>query len=339
MNNDNKIELFDIPVQLNIWIRPELQKKQFEVIKKIKPKILVLVSDGGRNESENEAIKANRFLYEDGVDWECTVYKLYEKKNNGLYAMIKKTQKFVWENFDWCIFLEDDQIPSVSFFWFCREMLIKYKNDLRIQGINGFNPFGVISNLSSDYFFSNVASSWGIATWKRSNDIIRWNDFDYIDDEYTLNLLKKNMNKYEYSKAIEVANKGIVDGHIPDRELACMISKITENIMFITPKYNLISCLGCGNDSAHSSSINTLPKEIRNLYNSKAYELSFPLKHPKYMIRDTIFEEKMDKLLAYNYPLKTKYRRVIKAIKTIKYEGIKSLIAKYKKVYNYKKQN
>lgn len=72
--------LIDVPVQINIWIRPECQKKQFEVIKKVRPSILFLVSDGGRNEAEWNAIKINRKLYDENIDWNCKVYKLYAKK-------------------------------------------------------------------------------------------------------------------------------------------------------------------------------------------------------------------------------------------------------------------
>ena len=39
--------LVDVPVGVNIWIRPECQEKQFEVLKKARPSILFLISDGG----------------------------------------------------------------------------------------------------------------------------------------------------------------------------------------------------------------------------------------------------------------------------------------------------
>lgn len=85
--------MVDIPVKINIWIRTECQKKQFEIIKKAKPSILFIQSDGGRNETEWDAIRKNRELIDNGIDWECTVYRLYESKNNGLYSMSKKTSE------------------------------------------------------------------------------------------------------------------------------------------------------------------------------------------------------------------------------------------------------
>lgn len=32
--------LVDVPVKINIWIRPECQKRQFEIIKQARPSIL-----------------------------------------------------------------------------------------------------------------------------------------------------------------------------------------------------------------------------------------------------------------------------------------------------------
>ena len=52
--------LVDVPVKINIWIRPECQRKQFEVIKKARPSILFVTSDGGRNDQEWQLIYQNR---------------------------------------------------------------------------------------------------------------------------------------------------------------------------------------------------------------------------------------------------------------------------------------
>ena len=127
--------LVDVPVRVNIWIRPECQRKQFEVLKQARPSIIFLQSDGGRNEKEWEAIRKNRKIFEEEVDWDCTIHKLYEEENQGLYTMGKKVSKYIWEHVDRCIFLEDDFIPAVSFFQYCAELLEKYKDDTRISCI------------------------------------------------------------------------------------------------------------------------------------------------------------------------------------------------------------
>lgn len=53
--------------------------------------------------------------------------------------MGNKVAEYIWKHVNRCIFLEDDQIPSVTFFHFCSELLEKYKDDERIEMICGNN--------------------------------------------------------------------------------------------------------------------------------------------------------------------------------------------------------
>jgi len=179
-NNEIKSFLVDVPVKVNIWTRPSCQRRQFEVIKQARPSILILQSDGGRNESEWVAILENRRIYDKEVDWECTIHRLYEDHNNGMYAMAKKTAQFIWSHYDRCVFLEDDHIPAVSFFRFCAELLERYKDDTRVNLICGANQIEKNKDCTSDYFFSRASCISGIATWKRVID--NWGqDFAYAE--------------------------------------------------------------------------------------------------------------------------------------------------------------
>ena len=82
--------LVDVPVKINIWIREECQKRQWEIIKKARPSILFIQSDGGRNESEWKAINNNRKLIDNGIDWECTVYNCTRIKTMVYIVWVKK---------------------------------------------------------------------------------------------------------------------------------------------------------------------------------------------------------------------------------------------------------
>ena len=74
----------------------------------------------------------------------------------------------VFEIVDRCIFLEDDMVVSDSFFEYCRQLLIKYENDLRVHFITGLNYMGAYDEPDGDYFFSGEGSIWGYALWKRT---------------------------------------------------------------------------------------------------------------------------------------------------------------------------
>lgn len=319
---NDKSYLVDVPVRMNIWIRPECQKRQFEVIKKARPSILFVQSDGGRNEQEWKAIYQNRELVDSGIDWECTIYRFYEDHNNGLYAMGKKVSSFIWKTVDRCIFLEDDYVPAVSFFRYCAELLEKYKDDTRIECICGMNHLGVSEEVSSDYFFSNQGSIWGTATWKRVVDL-RKDGLNYYNDQYVMSLLKEKTKKNRIAwKRIQGYGKdGFFEGHVPGSEFWKEFDIYSQGMFQIIPKRNMINNIGCDTNSVHFSQYEMMPKGLRPLFNMKTYEMEFPMKHPQYVTPDPFYEKKRNRILAYNMPLVQRYRIVETLIYKMKYQG------------------
>lgn len=320
--------LVDVPVSINIWIRPECQKKQFEVIKRARPSVLFVTSDGGRNESEWKLIRQNRKLYEDGIDWDCTIYYVYEEKNNGLYAMDEIRRSFIWDKVDRCIFLEDDQIPSVSFFRFCAEMLEKYKDDLRIYMICGMNQLGISEEVNTDYFFSRAGSIWGFAMWKRTCD--QYGDFSYGSDSYVMDCLKtvtcKDKTTWRYIKTY--AENKFCNGHVAGDEFFLALAPYAQNQLLIIPKYNMISNIGSGVDSAHADELRVLPRGIRRVFNMKTYELRFPLKHPRYIVADLAYERRIKRILGRGYPMVSAWRKIERAFLILRYQGMGGLLEK-----------
>lgn len=301
--------LVDVPVRVNIWIRPDCQRRQFDVIKMARPSIIFLQSDGGRNEDEWKSIYQNRRLIDEGIDWECQVYRFYENHNNGLYVMSKKVTDVIWSKVDRCIFLEDDQIPSVSFFQYCQELLERYKDDQRIECICGMNHLGVSDNVNSDYFFSRQGSIWGIATWKRV--IEERNDFEYFKDSYVMGLLKQRTkhNKKSWNRICAYANNEYYEGHVAGGEFWFEFDMYGQNRLQIIPKYNLISNIGCTANAAHSDDIRQLPHGLRRVFNMETYELEFPLKHAKYVIPDIEYEKHRNRIMGYNTPFISFFRK------------------------------
>ena len=310
--------LVDVPVKINIWTRPECQRKQFEVIKQARPSILFVTSDGGRNEREWQLIYQNRKIYDEEIDWDCKVYKLYMDHNLGMYAMGEKRTELIWNTVDRCIMLEDDILPSVSFFQYCAELLEKYKDDERIECICGMNHLGKSENVLSDYFFSRQGSIWGFAVWKRT--IKGRGDFSYFYDSYVMELLKqrtrKNPNAWKRLCAYGQQEK--YEGHVASSEFWYEFDMYAQNRVQIVPKYNLISNIGCNKESAHMDDLKQLPRGFRRVLNMDTYELEFPLKHPMYVIPDIDYEKKRNRIMAYNRPLISFYRKIERVFLKIK---------------------
>ncbi len=283
--------LVDVPAAINIWIRPHCQKEQFSAIQKARPRILFLVSDCGRNEAEMKKVLENRAMVEERIDWDCLVYKIYSKTNLGMYQMALKADEVIWKTVDRCIFFEDDQIPSVSFFRFCAELLEKYKDDLRISSICGMNNFGISENVQADYFFSPLTNVWGFAIWKRTMDMFY--DFSYGKDSYIMNLLDdQTRSRKDFQRKIHgYADNQYYQGHIAYTEFFFEFARYSQHQLCIVPKKNMITNIGYGDGAAHAPKQEAIPRSLRCAFDMPRYEVEFPLKHPHYVISDTIYEK------------------------------------------------
>lgn len=324
-----KKSLVDVPVKTNIWIRPECQRRQFEIIKQVRPSILFVISDGGRNEEEWKIINMHRKMFDEEIDWNCTVYKLYEQENQGMYGMIRRMHEFIWSKVDRCIYMEDDILPSVSFFSFCAELLEKYKDDLRVSAICGMNHDGISKNVTSDYFFSRQGSIWGVALWRRTFQNF---DLNYMNDSYIFKTLAYEMkdNTIMRKRLIGYSKDNLYDGHPAADEYFLSSLAYVQNQLQIIPKYNMICNIGCQSAAAHSSEYETLPHGIRRVFNMETFEYDKPLKHPDYVVADIEYENRRNRILAFNHPWIRRFRRVealVLNLKTGNYKRIKNKIA------------
>jgi hypothetical protein len=329
--------LVDVPVALDVFVRPDTLKLVFESIKKARPSILFLISDGPRPEiiSDIENIKKSREIV-NNIDWECTIYRLYFETNQGMYTKGAISKKFIFNKVDRCIFLEDDIFVSVSFFKFCAELLEKYKDDLRVHYITGMNYLGNYNKPIADYFFCAEGSIWGWATWRRTFE--QYNH-DYKYDKYILksimNLAEKDKKKYS-RKILGYVNNNDYNGHVAATEYYKNILKYSQNQLFIVPKKNMVCCLGNTKGSTHGpDSILKIPKALQRIYNMKTYEYSFPLKNPQYLVRDEYYEKEVDKIMAWNNDVKQIIRRIEVFFRHIYFRDFdrinKKLVQLYKK--------
>lgn len=301
--------IVDVPVRVQVWNRPDCLKKQMDVLKQARPSVLFLISDGGRNEAEMALINESRSIME-GIDWECQVHKLYMESNQGMYAMGKLVSNFIWDKVDRCIFLEDDYVPAVSYFRYCAELLEKYKDDERIEMICGYNPLGIYEPAASeqDYFFSeNGWAIWGIARWKRS---VTGHEFPlpYKDSPYICCCLTDNMTPFWKKKAKGYIRGELVDNHVPADEYHHAANSVLYHRVSIIPSKNMISNIGI--DGAHASAA-LMTSKAKRLFNSKVYEIEFPMRHPTYVVDDKRYSKLYEKALDHE---RISFSKVVSAI-------------------------
>ena len=66
------------------------------------------------------------------------------------------------------IILEDDCLPSPSFFPYCAELLKCFRDDERVMCITGDSFQRDMSGYPYSYYFSKYNHVWGWATWRRA---------------------------------------------------------------------------------------------------------------------------------------------------------------------------
>ena len=150
----------DVAVLLLFFTRTDSFQKVFDEVRRARPSRLFLFQDGPRGERDRTGIEACRAIVaDDQIDWECDVRRNYQEHNLGCDPSEYLSQKWAFSLADKCIVLEDDDVPSQSFFPFCKEMLDRYEHDERISIIAGFNTDEVTPGVPYDYFTPRCRAS------------------------------------------------------------------------------------------------------------------------------------------------------------------------------------
>lgn len=284
----------DVAVLFLFFTREKQTKAVFEQIKAAKPSKLFLYQDGPRVglQDDIESLAICRAIVEN-IDWECEVHRKYQEKNYGCDPSEYLSQKWMFEYVDRGIILEDDDVPSQSFFPYCKELLDRYENDERINMICGRNCNDV-SDIDADYLFTSGGSIWGWATWKRNVD--RWDpQYKWMQDE---KLVRSLLDNHIISESFLKTCKWHLRTGKEYYESIRNADQFIHHQLNIVPKYNLITNIGIAAENTHSvSDINKLPKATRKHFYSKRYEIGFPLKHPIYMADDMAYKRERAKLV------------------------------------------
>ena len=283
----------DVAVLLIFFNRPQKIKQVFEQVKKAKPSRLYLYQDGVRENrgDDVDSVLRCREIVKD-IDWNCTVYRLYQEKNYGCDPSEYIAQKWFFSNEEMGIVLEDDDVPAEAFFPYCKELLQKYRDDNRIAIICGMNNYDVESSISESYFFSKRGSIWGWASWKRFFDL--WDsNYTWLDDPDKINTIKKYCDcVLDYSQ-YEMTATMHKESNREHYESIMFAAAALNNMLNIVPKYNMISNIGIDKEATHSvSDIRLLCKRVQKLMYKRTYEIRFPIEHPSVIEQNKGFDEK-----------------------------------------------
>lgn len=268
---------FDTPILFVLFNRPDTTQVVFNQIKKIKPERLFVAADGPREwvAGEKERCEETRRIVEK-VDWDCEVKTLFRTENAGCARAVSAAITWFFNQVPEGIVLEDDCLPDVSFFWYCRELLQKYRTVDHIKLIGGNNYQNGLRRGPGSYYFSRYAETWGWASWRRA-----WEHFDFEMDGLEETLAAPTLvnafaspreRRYWYRKFRQTKKGGM---NAWDYQFTYAILKAGG--IAISPQVNLVQNIGLYNHPTHVS--------LRDSRKSVQPQcLHFPLVHPPMVV-------------------------------------------------------
>jgi hypothetical protein len=269
------------PVAFFIFNRPDTTWKVFERIREAKPQKILIIADGARFPAELNKCKQARSIVEK-VDWNCEILTNFSDINLGCKARLSSGLDWVFAEVEEAIILEDDCLPTESFFYFCDTLLKYYRNDERIMHISG-NNFQ-FRNYATDcsYFFSKYGGIWGWASWRRAwqhydcdmrtwLDVKRNHTIDYIYDDWA--------EKLYWTNIFDLVINGIPDTW----DYQWLYARWLQKELSICPVVNLVSNIGFNSNATHTSNDN----HLANMKTEDIWEINHPSSINRDYLADT----------------------------------------------------
>jgi hypothetical protein len=277
------------PVLFLIFNRPEITKQVFNAIQQAKPPRLYVAGDGPRSKctEDEENCKLARSIATN-VDWDCEVKTLFRDQNLGCRLAVSQAIYWFFEQEPEGIILEDDCLPSQSFFWFCQEMLEYFRNDKAVGVICGFYSNELEYKPSASFFFSRYLRVWGWAGWRRSNE--------GYDSNINLLIEKQNTWKKDIFSRTDIFLKRywqdmfeeVGSGKIDTWDIQLQYLLWQKKQQVIVSSKNLVQNIGWA-QGAH-------PLTKDHNHELATSEINFPLTTPDMTERDTRADQVIEKI-------------------------------------------
>lgn len=278
MNKLNEDYRLNSAVLFLVFNRLDVTQIVFETIRQAKPPRLYIASDGPRASKKDEAEKVilvRNYILEN-VDWECKVETLFRDENLGCKNAVSGAIDWFFEKEEEGIILEDDCLPTSSFFRYCDEMLALYRCDTRVGMISGNNNQFGKNKAKSSYYFSIYPSIWGWATWRRV-----WDKYDvnleqlpdFLQTEFLKYSISNKQERLFWKNNFESVYLKKIDTW--DYQFVCCMWM--QQFVSIIPNVNLVSNIGFGPNATHTTGASVFS-------NISTEEITFPLVHPLFKV-------------------------------------------------------
>lgn len=164
------------PVVLFTYRKADFLPEILRSVERYGPSVLYISSDGAANAAEEASVEQVReTLRNFGLS--CRTEFIFYEEHLEINDVFHQTLDYVFTKEERLIVLEDDTVPSDSFFVFCDRMLQTYARDQSVGCIQGCNLQA--DNRPDAYFLAPFSLPfWGWATWKDRWTRHRVREFD-----------------------------------------------------------------------------------------------------------------------------------------------------------------
>lgn len=271
----------DSPVTLFVYNRPEKTRETMNQVAQLEPSTMLIVADGPRPSvpDDSKRVDRTREVVEEGIDWDCNLLRNYAKENLGIHDRFVSGLEWVFDRVPESIILEDDCVPSQSFFRFCDVMLDRFRDDERVMDITGHNVIGEWKSDRQDYHFSNYGSIWGWATWRRA-----WELYDPEMNSWRENEVRERLRDVIADKRqanyLEYLYDKVSEGEIETWDYQWRFSRQINSAYSIVSSKNLVTNIGFDDEATHTRDSNSA------FGGNPRYELDFPLRINEFVAVD-----------------------------------------------------
>lgn len=264
--------------------RPTLTAKVLEAICCAAPPRLYFACDGPRPDKHGEVERVGQVRrLAQIIPQSITTRTLFSSSNQGCGKAVNQAISWFFEHEERGIVLEDDTLPTPSFFKFCEVLLERYAEDNRIGMISGNNHLPSYK-IPQSYVFSRHKWTWGWATWRRA---WKYQDYDLAlcESPQFTDIIANTGRRPRCFRYWRQNIQSLKRNSVNTWDYQWFLALAAQNQLGIVPKHNLVSNVGFNNSHATHTKQN----------NCKTYtnttELEFPLQHPTYIVPDNRYDQ------------------------------------------------
>lgn len=264
--------MVETPILYITFARPEYANKSFTAIKKAKPKKLYFYSNKARDNKIDEVSRNNEVRsYVKQIDWDCQLETWFREEYVDVFTSIKGAIDWLFENEEKGIVIEEDVVPSLSFFEYVDRTIDRYRATKDIWIVSGNNAVPECFPKGYSCCLTRWADIYGWASWREV-----WCSVDWKMSQWPKYKQSRDMRRYWGSwpmyffmkQFYKKFYKAITSSDYAPWDSIFLFSMRFNNGYCLTPFTNLcqdIGSVGANHNQGESSSLSELGPGSENV--------------------------------------------------------------------------